>query len=108
LLSIQEVEQTPDSARGQSLAEAKVMTERWQGRMTCSSLAIELCTGVSQRAVVSSCVHNMVEEVWLELQARETWGVMFENPDIQRRVLIMMEGQGKALAEMEKNQRHLE
>jgi hypothetical protein len=90
-VSMMEVDKKVDTGREQRRAEARAMQRGWQARVICGMLVREICSGVTQKAVVSSWIDNMLECVWIEAQARGAWRMMMDSQQIQMRVLGMIE-----------------
>ena len=98
----------PDPAEEQRIAEGKAKAKMWQTRMMCMGLAREICTGVSQKAVVKTWMNKLMEGLCLEVQTRKGWSGMSDNLALQVRILEMIEKQGKRLAELESQRKLLE
>ena len=71
-------------------------------------LVREICSGVSQKAVVSSWINDMMECVWMEAQARGAWRMMMDSQQVQMKVLGMIEEQGRNIAEIAKEKKRKE
>ena len=97
-----DVDKTVDIARGQRIAEVNARQLSWQSKMICSNLVEEICSGISQKAVVMDWLKEMLDEAWVEVEAREIWGMMGTSQPIQVRVLGMLERQEMEAAEMER------
>ena len=76
--------------------------------MICSNLVEEICSGISQKAVVMDWLKEMLDEAWVEVRAREIWSMMGKSQPIQVRVLGMVERQGMEAADMEMERRKTE
>ena len=107
-VSMMEVDRTVDTGREQRRAEASALQRGWQARVICGILVREICSGVSQKAVVSSWIDGMMEGVWMEAQTRGAWKMMMDSQQVQMKVLGMIEEQGRNIAEIEKEMKRKE
>ena len=96
-----DVDKTVAIARGQRIAEANARQLSWQSKMICSTQVEEIRSGISKKAVVMDWLKEMLDEAWVEVQAREIWSMRGKSQPIQVRVLSMAERQGMEAAEME-------
>ena len=69
--------------------------------MICGNLVEEICSGISQKAVVMTWLKEMMDITWVEVQARMIWSMMEESQTIQMRVLSMVERHEIEAAEIE-------
>ena len=76
--------------------------------MICGNLVEEICSGISQKAVVMTWLEEMLDRTWVEVQARKIWSMMERSQPIQVRVLGMVERQGLEAAKIEMVRRKAE
>ena len=103
-----EVDEMMDIGREQRKAEAKAKQGSWQERVICKSLASEICSGVSQKSVVRTFMNTLMEDVWMESQAREAWRLIMDSQQVQMKVLGLIEEQERKVAEVAKEERRKE